>query len=400
MRSVTFETASLAAAVAKAARVAPTKGLAFDKVAGIMVEVYPEVYPDGETVVVRSTNLEVDYHETIAPLEIGSDEGGAGWEWRMPSALFAGFATSLPLSNKKVTMTQAAPGDRIVMKSGKTTARIAPIIGDSFKEWNPFDPALLTTVPSMASRVAAVGWATDRESVPLSGVHFDGRYIYATDRYKMVRMPCPVPLAEPVTVPLDTLTPVLAGVDDVRMAVEDRGLLLMTDDYTQMRTVIYDAKYPPLNRVLDSQQYDTHIAVSRTLLREAVRRMMSLVGRGERYPTIDLRVLPDRIDLEMEVEGTGNMTDSVDVVTTRVENPDIDPVEEIDTLLRFTPTYLTECLEPVGTETVYLSFRSDRPNNPLRVADREPDDSERFYEAWIQPKRPGMPEPTKDEADE
>jgi hypothetical protein len=54
-----FENATIADSIAKASRVAPTKGEAFDKASGILMTLDPEE----KTVTLRSTNLMVFYLE-------------------------------------------------------------------------------------------------------------------------------------------------------------------------------------------------------------------------------------------------------------------------------------------------------------------------------------------------
>lgn len=387
MISVTFETAGLAAAVGKAARVAPSKGMAFDKAAGILIEGRTKGFVD-KPITIKATNLEVDYLEWVEPLELKADED---FNWRLNSQLLAGFVTGLPIgSGKTVTITQDADNARITMKSGKTKAMISPIVGRSYKEWEAFDGSDLKEVTGFASRINQAGWATDRETVPYSGIHIDGEHIYATDRYRMVRVPCEVPISRPVTVPLDTLAPILKTVEDVRLGVDDRSLMLMPDEYTQMRTVIFDADYPPIERAMKTD-FDRVVTLPRIAFREAASRMLGLVGRGERYPRLVMRMHDGLIEMGMEVEGVGSMTDEIEVTTENVEIGNPTKTEPID--LFFTPTYLTEALDKTRADTVTLSYRTDTPYRVARVSDGQ------GYDVWLMPRKPTDPAPIKKDDD-
>lgn len=389
MRSVTFETAGIAAAVAKAARVAPSKGMAFDKVAGIMMEIDP-TYTDHHACTIRATNLEVDYLEWVRPIEIKGDDP---WSWRMPSLVFSGFMSGLPIGAKsQVTITEDEDTGRVILKSGRRIARISPIMGDSFKSWEPYDASDLKEVTGLASRITQASWATDPEAIPFSGIHINGKHIFATDRYRMVRIPCEVPIARPVTVPLDTLAPILKSVEDVRLGVDDRSLMLMPDEYTQMRTVIYDAPYPEIERAM-WEDMTRVVKLPRQTLRDTVASMTSLVGRGERYPRIALTINPTGMILDMEVESVGSMTDEVAVLEYTTSDGG-EPEAGEETVLYFTPTYLTDALDHTRAPQVTLGYRPDQPYRSAKISDGE------GFDAWLMPRKLSDPAPIKKDDDD
>ena len=384
MIEVTFETAGLAAAAQKAGRVAPSKGVAFDKAAGVLIEGRPNEV-DHKAITVKATNLEVDYLEWVRPLEIKSD---GDFDWRIPSGLFSGFVGGLPIgSGKKVTFTQDEPGGPLTMKSGRTKARIGVITGLGFKNWEPYDSSAMQEVEGFSRRVNQVSWATDPQTVPFSGVHIDGEHIYATDRYKMVRVPCKVPLPEPVTVPLDTLAPILKTVEDVRLGVSERHLLLMPDEYTQLQTVIFDAEYPPIERAMHAN-FDVRVVLPRISFRDAVQRMLSLVGKGERYPKITLDIHDDVIDLFMAVDGVGEMTDTIEVEI------DAEPEAADSTTIYFSPQYLTQALDNSRESSMTLQFLSSSPGRAASVTDGK------GYDVWLMPRKATDPGEVKKEDDE
>ena len=103
MTKVVFENATIRDVIGKAARVAPTKGSAFEKSNGLLME----VDPDGPEVVLRATNLEIFYMEIA---DVVSIEGPAR-TWRLPATVISG---SRPLKRAQVSAIRAigstAPG--------------------------------------------------------------------------------------------------------------------------------------------------------------------------------------------------------------------------------------------------------------------------------------------------
>jgi len=377
--SVTFETAGLASAVGKAARVAPSKGMAFDKAAGILIEGRPFAEP-GRQITIKATNLEVDYLEWVQPLEIHSDED---FDWRLPSSIFAGFCAGMPIgSGKTVTITREDHGGNIMLRSGKAKASINVMKADSYKRWEPFDPDALHDVKDFPARVAQAAWACDKDAVPFSGIHLTGTHIFATDKYRLVRTPCDAALEAPVTVPMDTLGPILKSVEDVRLGANPNYVLIMPDEYTQMRAIIYDMGYPNIEKIMDATIFNRVVTAPRIRLREALTRMTGLIAKGERYPIVTCTFTPDTIYLEMTVPSVGTMTDEVDISTETVAHPAIEeegaPEEFV---IHFTPTTITDCLDQPRTDTVSLGYRTDRNGVPVKVWDGL------GFESWLMPRR-------------
>jgi DNA polymerase III sliding clamp (beta) subunit (PCNA family) len=375
-RMIEFETAGLAAAAVKAARVAPTKGVAFDKASGIILRV-----TDDRKVEVRATNLEIDFLEVVTPTEV-EDEDEAGWDWRFPSQLLSGFLAGLPQgSGKRVTFTQDEEGP-VVIQSGRTIARINTSPAAHFKQWEAFDPTELQPVTGFSSRVAQVAWATDPEAVPLSGVHIDGQHLYATDRYKMVRVPLEIAhLVKPVTVPLEKLGPILTGIEDVKIGASERQFFIMPDDYTQIAAVLFDAEYPPIDRAMKTD-HEEMFHLPRLQARDAITRMLSLVGRGQRYPIIYLTIDHGTLGLEMEVDGVGKMTDEIDI-----------DYAGATLEIKFTPTFLSAALDNAKGDLVNVAFNLN-PKAAIYLYDNH------GYEVWIQPRNPLDKVPVKGEDDD
>jgi DNA polymerase III sliding clamp (beta) subunit (PCNA family) len=361
--TVVFETATLASAVGKAARVAPTKGAAYDKAAGIVLEIDPEAE---HPVTVKSTNLEVTYLEWVNYLEIK----GPPVTWRLPSILFSGLLSNLPIgSDAKVTLKHS--DSDLIITSGKKRAKIRRMHDDlPYLQWQPFDSTAMLEVPEFSKRVAQVSWACDAESIPISGVHIAGDRIVATNRFRLAHVPCKVPVVEPITVPLDVLAPVLKNVVDARIEAQERRLHMMPDDYTQITATIFDADYLPWERITE-MEVPQELTLTREEFREAIASMLVLV-KTERYPLVRFIIGEGKIAIGMYVEGVGQIDDEIEVA-----GADHEPYE-----IHFTPQNVTEALAHAFSDTLTLSYNTGNPTSLVKFYDAKDD-----YEAWVVPRR-------------
>ena len=373
MTTVTFENAALASAVARAARVAPTKGTAFDKAAGILMT----VRPDDVNVAcdVRSTNLEVDLVEAVDTIGIDSTETEI--RWRLPSALLSGLMSALPVGTGK-TVTFRQERNTIHIDSGKMKASLQLLPSADYSTWDRFDPEGLQPVEGFAQRIASVSWACAKDSIPLSGVRIDGEYLLATDRYRMARVPCKVPVAEPITVPLDVLGPILRTVEDAKVEATSRHLRIMPDAYTQIKAILFDADYPQVERVMNMDaDFDAAVIVDREALRSAIQRIMVVTARGDRYPLIRLTFTPDAIGLFTRAESIGEIEDEIDAEP----DTDLTPDGSMEFVVHFTPNFLSDALGGTDKPKVKISFTSTSPRRMVKFTDNE------GYEAWVMPRK-------------
>ena len=361
MTEVTFETATLASAITKAARVAPTKGAAFDKSAGIMLEVRPG---GDHPITVKATDLEVTYLEWVNSLQIVGDE----CNWRLPSGTLAGIVAGLPLGTQ--TTLKAESESRILsLVCGKTKAKLPLIEGLAFSNFEPFAADDLATVPKFSERVAQVSWACDRAAVPFTGVHIDGKNLMATDRYRLAQVPCEVGIiSEPITVPLEVLRPILKHLQDAKLKATDRRLLMMPDEYTQVTSVIFDAKYPNIQNV-QRRDYPQMLLLDKEAVRTVINRMLVLV-KGERYPVMRLTIGGGVIKVFMNVEDVGEMEDEIDVPAA-THDPHV---------VYYTPTNFLDGLTNSGKPEV--EFHYD-PANALAFGYFK----DEGYESWIVPRK-------------
>lgn len=370
--TVTFENAALASAIARCARVAPTKGAAFDKASGIVFSIRPN--DTEEAVDLRATNLEVDIREAVDALSIDADASLASVQWRLPAPLLAGLIGGLPIGTGK-TVTFRQERNTIHITSDKMKASLQILPADDFPTWDNFDPDGLESVHGFTGKIGSVSWACAKDSIPLSGVRVTGTHLIATDRYRLAKIPCTVPIEDPITVPLDVLTPILKSVDDAKIKATGHHLLLMPDPYTQLRAILYDADYPQVERVMaQDKDLDSKVTVNRELLRSAIQRIMVVTARGDRYPLIRLTFTPDAIGLYTKAESIGDVEDEIDCtpVTTTVE----------EFVVYFTPNFLTDALGGTIAPDITIEFVSSSGKRMVKFSDGA------GYEAWVMPRKP------------
>lgn len=302
---ITCETATLADAVGRASRVAPTVTSAYHKAAGLLFEVEPVSMTP---LVLKSTDLEITYRQQVPVAEASGEPG----TWRIPSTLLNGFLAALPLGAGQTVTIEDGDGPFVVVHSGRTRAKVRLIEGEFPLIERFHDTGEMVEVEDFAQRVEQVAWACHPNDAPFSGVHMDGEHIVATDREKVVLVPCPVPVAEPITVPLTSLLGLLRNTSSVSVRASERKFELMTDDETQASTVIYGVAYPPYRRVL-RDDYAHESRVDREIFASALNRLM-VIGRGIKLPRIRFTFREGSLSLQMAAEDVGVIRDELDLV--------------------------------------------------------------------------------------
>lgn len=280
MTSVTFETATIADAIRRAARIAPGKaGIAFDKAAGLYFEINPA---EEAKCIIRATNLDAFHMEVIAVI---SAEGDATC-WRLPSQLLASVVGSLPpQSGSQVTFTQE--GRKVVVRQKRMKSSMNLIDDDSFPDWEMFDASALTPVQGLGQRVGMVEWAATSDGTPpLAGVYLDGEHAYATDRYRLARVPCKIGLEKPIVIPSGILGQCLKSMGDTDIGLSGTQLLLAPDAWTQLRTVIYETLYPPVKRMFDETKFEAFVEINKADLLEKLSRAGNYAG-SDRNPVLN-----------------------------------------------------------------------------------------------------------------
>lgn len=370
MTTVVFETAGLADVLRKAKSIAPTRGQAFDKAAGIVIR----VDPTSEFAIVEATNLDLYFREWVPVLECDAPREVA---WRTASKI-SDVISSLPIgSGKTVTLTDELKegGRTLTVKSGrmKNNWQLLPI--EYYPEWETFDPDGLTPIDNFGNRLAMVEWAADDNEVkiPLNGVNLDGEFAMATDTYRLARVPLKVEAGwlrdGPVTVPSALLASLIKQTGTVSVGATDSQLLVMPDTSIQIRTTLYAVPYPAVSRIT-ALEYDGHIEMPKTATVELFNRAMVML-QGDRFPMIEVFIGKQEFAVHALDQDEGNLGDVLPV-------PGFADHKRL-TLL-FTPKNLMDAIEKCPADRVHFDYDTQNGRKIVRVSDGG------GYNVWIVPR--------------
>lgn len=368
MTRLVFETAALADAIKKAEKIAPsTAGQAFDKAAGILMEVNPGT---PAPVIIRATNLDLYSMEWLDVIE----SEGAPVRWRMPSRLLSQVVSSLPIgSGRNVTMEDQTNGRQVQVHitSGTTKARFNLMDADYYPSWPAFDPDKLTPVADLGGRMAQVEWATAKTEPPICGVNFDGEYVQATDKYRLVRAPLQIAgMSDPVTIPAKILAPLLKQTGEIMIAFSGEQLYLMPDEHSQYRAVIYGQPFPNLSRPM-SRVLPNSFKVKKTQILEILQRASSFAD-SNRDPVLRCFIGKQEFAVMMENEETGLLGDRINLAG-QVDHPRVE--------VKFTPKNIIEPITQAPSDEIEFYYNAEDGVSPIKI------DGGSGFEAWTMPRR-------------
>lgn len=357
MKNAIFEVATLADAIAKANRVAPTKGASFDKAAGIVIDVNPAV---NDAIVVRSTDLQVTIRIVVNYLEIG-DEAAT---WRCPARLIHGLLASLPPASGSTIELRDTGDGYLYMKCGKTKGKLLQIVG-SYPLVATFDAHGMETATSLSDRLSQVAWATDKRGTGvLSGVHLDGEYLYGFDRANMAMVPCKVPLVEPITAPLSEIAAIIKNTGEVQVRATQYRFEIMPDPHTQASCVLYEEPYPKLRALVErslaklqaTDTPSTKIQMDSESLLGMIDRTLVLM-KDERLESTIIEIGETYFKMIMTT-GAGTVIDEVEIT-----GGGTDPFR-----VSFSPETLRSAVMASGRPVVSLTY-GPTPKDPVQVTD-------------------------------
>lgn len=366
MTEIVFEVGTLADVISKAAIVAPAKaGNAFDKAAGIMLEITPS---EDVKCLIKATNLDVYYLEVVDSISVQGEDV----RWRLPSTFMAELLKAIkPMPGKTVKLSQAPGTGVVVIQSGRMRASVGLIDSEYYPEFEVVDPEHLYKVTGLGSRIEAVAWAVAKAgSEPLNGVHFDGTHIIATDNYRVARVPLSIPLAVPVTVPAVALSPLLKRAGEIEVGFTDHQMIIRPDEYTQIVCSIFGLPFPNVSR-LATLTYDHELRINKQDLVDLVNRAAGAAG-GDRFPI--LRVIIGRGEVAVMMQGNERMIGDVLEVPGQCNHARINAY--------FTPQYIVDALSRAPTDSVTLNYKEENETRQPARIDSGPD-----YQAWIAPRR-------------
>lgn len=359
---VVFETATIADSVAKAARVAPTKGEAFDKASGLLMELNAE----DSTAILRTTNLDIFYLEVVDAVEVEKDA-----LWRFNAQILTQVLSKLPIgSGKMVTFTQDK--GEVLMKSGRTTARFRIMDATYYPKWEPFDPEKLEMVPDLGARIKQVDWASlDGNDAVFGGIHLNGTHIIATDRIRLAMVECEAePIYKPITIPSGMLKPILSNLRDVAIGIDEGMFLMMPDETTQIHTRIYDKEYPKVETAFNREWPDS-IKFKKSSMIEMIERA-SIFAQNNRSPKLTFIVGKGEAAVMCSDSDIGLLGDVMDLDG----QADHDRVK-----IQFTPRNLTDALNAAPSEEIVFHYNSAKAEFPVKI------DGGSGYQALVMPRR-------------
>lgn len=301
--TVTFEAPLLADAVSRAARIAPIKGAAYDKAAGIMFKARHD-----HTEII-ATDLDTTYRQRVAILTSKHIEDDEAFEWRLPPQLISSFLSSLPMgAGSHVTFTSREDSS-LEIASGTTVAKM-PLFRGSYPVIPVFEPGGMSEANDLAAKLASVTWATDRKAQGIkSGVNINGTMLAATDGYKLALVPCEAPVEEPVTISVNSIAKLLKQATDAKIRANSLEFQIMLDPETQVTTRIFAepyVNYAPLLR----DTFLGDIELDRGYWEEVLQRMLTVVA-FDRTPHLTLTIGGGKVAMVMEAPTGERIQDEV-----------------------------------------------------------------------------------------
>lgn len=362
MTRVSFENATIRDVIGKASRIAPTRGSAFDKAAGIHIQ----VNADTNEVVVRSTNTEVFYMEIVDAVSID----GPSCVWLIPSALLDGICSKLPVASGATTVFQQDGAQlKIQQKRMKATLRLMDY--SYYPKWEAFDPSDLSPISDFGGRLQQVQWAASKGGTPpLTGINLSGTHAGATDSFRVAITPCEIPqLYESVTIPAATFTPLMKTLGEVRIGRTDQELLVMPDESTQIRAVIYAAHYPNLLSVVKRNETNA-VLINRDHLLEMIEQAM-VMGQRDRTPLLKMILGMEELAILMEDQELGLLGNVLELPAQATHNRHY---------IGFTPDNLIAALRAAPNVEVTFYYSDGKSMTPVRI------DGGSGYEVIIMPR--------------
>lgn len=367
--SITFETATITDAIKKAVKIAPTRGAAFDKANGILLDFNPTTFSAMPLGVLRSTNLDIFSMEWVTALDMSGEPA----RWRFPHALLGQVLSTLPIgTDKTVTFTSEATshGFHINLKADRVKAKFIPLSADDYPDWGAFDPDHMFPATDLGGRIDMVEWAASKSQPEISGVYLDGKIAAATDTYRLACVPLSIPdLVEPIVVPSGLLGQTLRATGDISIGVSGNFLNIMPDQYTQMRSIVMRTKFPNISRVMDQELADK-VELNRDQLLELMSRVNAF-SLGDRTAAFQVFIGREQVVVGMQNESAGTIRDSLEVPGQALH----DRME-----LKFTPKNIMEALQKAPNKDIELWYNAGATKTVVRI------DGGSGYKCWAMPR--------------
>ena len=375
MTKLTFETATLADVLKRACAVAPTRGDAFDKAAGVVFRIR-----DG-SITVLATDTLVFYTEAVNCIfsATGTDET----IWRIPSIILGSIVSKLPMgSGSTVELEDESERPKIVLRCGKTVAKFNLLDEKYYPLWSPTDPGELTTVSGFGAAVKQVLWATSNAEPTLSGVALFPDSVCATDRIRMARVELATGLDDVCVIPGKVISRVVPDQGEVRIGMVGGNFMLCPNEYTQIRTVVLAEAYPDIRRVLD-RDFEATSHFSQSQFAPMLTRALDFT-QGDRQAKVTVFLGKGEVALYLDNKQVGLFGDIIDATG--------DAEDHNRLKINFLPDNLRDAIATFPGEVITIKYNLDRKTAAKAAISFT---NEANYISLVQPLRES--EPKKDE---
>lgn len=353
-------------ALQKAQRIAPTKGAAFDRAAGIKITLVPN------GIEIRATDEELFFYAKIDAVPYKHDVS-----FRLPSQLLVNFVASVPMNTDahqiKFRWDENEPRAMII-QFGKTalSIKMAMIVGGNFPEWQPEDFATMTEAQELQSTIEQVSWAVNEDGL-LSGAHMDGKNLICVNGKSLAAVaPCPIAIDDPkgVTAVLKPIMPLLKNGTDIKIKVIENRIIVALDSETQIRSTVMLQPWPNVLERFASLDLPSSCVVVRQRMIDALNRML-IVVKNENLPRCMVSIKKGKLETYLLGE-RGEINDSLAVE---------DQVFTEDHDYKFNPYWLLEALESFKTAKIRIEHNTTKPTAfPFHISDPSG-----TYQAWVMP---------------
>lgn len=365
---IVLENATLVEAVRRLEKVTPRRGSTNERVMGILFEISPgEEWP----LVVRSTNQEVFYREWVNVL----DSQGDKVTWRIPSQMFASIISKLPIGSGKMVKLMNE-GNTLHIQSGRFKAKLQLIDPRDYPTWDIFSTAELSSPVNLGSRLEQVSWATAKGigGSALSGVRINGKTLAATDKYRLVTVPLDFSgLDNELVVPLGNIVTLIKEFGDMRIGASGNKLILSPNDYTQILCLVYEVKFPNIERVM-SVDHPNFVTVSKARMVEMIARVAA-ADSTNRLPEMTVFVGEGEIAFFVkEFDGSGSAGDAIELP---------EQAQHGRYNFRVNPVSFAEAIQAAPGDNINLYYDPSDARKILYVS------GDHGFKCWIVPIVPG-----------
>lgn len=345
MTKAVFETSTFADVMKRAAAVAPTRGDSFDKAAGVLLD----VAPDTGTVVVRATDTAIFYMEALSFVKLEGNDT----QWRLPSILLNGFASKLPIgSGNTITLDDEVEPPKVVLSCNRTKAKLNTLDPTYFPHWDAIEVDQMFQVADFGGAVKQVLWAASNNIDVLSGVAIDSSGVWTTDRFRAAHATRDIgdDWESRVVVPGKLLSKVLPDKGELSIGMIDGAFVVQPNEFTQIRTVIFDQPYPPVERLL-GQEFDYKSFFDRDAFMEMLGRAGDFT-LGSRQNALKMYIGRGEVALMMNNQEYGLFGDVLDCAGSAESHGRIE--------IAFKPENLRDAIGTYPNKAVEMQYNEDR----------------------------------------